>query len=142
VARDDDVLVVAGHAALFLLGAALGLWGVFLVPLRLPGGLEGLSVVIAVVGNLAAARLGGFGFATPLAAAMPGIGWLVSVLVLVGGLPGLPGGGEDVLLPGKLPMDPGIVNVGLGWVFGGALGALAGVLWVAHVVRPRATPSA
>jgi hypothetical protein len=63
VAR-DDLLVVAGHAALLLLGVALGVWGLFLVPLRLPGGVEGLSVVVAIVGNLAAARLGGFGFRT------------------------------------------------------------------------------
>ena len=138
----DDVLVVAGHAALLVLGVALGLWGVFLVPLRLPGGIEGLSVVIAVVGNLAAARLGGFGFATPLAAAMPGIGWLLCVVVLLGGLPGLSSHAEDVLVPGRLPADPGIVAVGAGWVFGGALAALAGVLWVAHLVRPRAAPSA
>ena len=138
----DDVLVVAGHAALLLLGAALGIWGVFLVPLRLSGGVEGLSVAIAVIGNLAAARLGGFGFATPLAAAMPGVGWLLSVVVLLGGLPGLSGHADDVLLPGKLPVDPGIVTVGLGWVFGGAVAALVGVVWVAHLARPRATPSA
>jgi hypothetical protein len=109
------------------------------VPLRLPGGVEGLSVVIAVVGNLATARLGGFGFRTPLAAAMPGIGWLLAVVVLVGGLPGH---ANDVLLPGRLPADPGVVTVGLLWVFGGALAALAGVVWVAHTLRPRATPSA
>ena len=138
----DDILGVAGHAALLLLGFALGVWGVFLVPLRLPGGVEGLSVAIAVAGNLAAARLGGFGFATPLAAAMPGIGWLLSVVILVGGLPGLPGHTGDVLIPGQLRVDPGSVAVGLGWVFGGALAALAGVLWVAHLVRPRIAPSA
>ncbi|HET6818195.1 MAG TPA: hypothetical protein VFH66_13300 [Mycobacteriales bacterium] len=138
----DDVLVVAGHAALFLLGAALGVWGLFTVPVRLPGGVEGLAVVIAVVGNLAAARLGGFGFGTPLAAAMPGIGWLVALLVLVGGLPGLPSHAQDVLLPGRLPVDPGIVTVGLGWVGGGCLAALVGVIWVARGLRPPATPSA
>jgi hypothetical protein len=138
VAR-DDLLVVAGHAALLLLGVVLAVWGLFLVPLRLPGGVEGLSVVIAVVGNLATARLGGFGFRTPLAAAMPGIGWLLAVVVLVGGLPGH---ANDVLLPGRLPADPGVVTVGLLWVFGGALAALAGVVWVAHTLRPRATPSA
>jgi len=131
--------VVAGHAALLLLGVALGVWGLFLVPLRLPGGVEGLSVVVAIVGNLAAARLGGFGFRTPLAAAMPGIGWLLAVVVLVGGLPGH---ANDVLLPGRLPVDPGIVTVGLLWVLGGAVAALAGVVWVAHTLRPPTTPSA
>ena len=135
----DDVLVVAGHAALLLLGAALAVWGMFLVPLRLAGGIEGLSVLIAIVGNVGAARLGGFGFGTPLAAAMPGIGWLVAVLVLAGGLPGHE---LDVLLPGKLAVDPGIVAVGSGFMFGGALAALAGVLWVAHRVRSGTTPSA
>ena len=138
----DNVLVVAGHAALLLLGAALGVWGLFLVPLRLPGGIEGLAVLIAVGGNLGAARLGGFGFATPLAAAMPGLGWLLSVMVLIGGLPGLASHAQDVLLPGSLPADPGVVAVGLGWLAGGVLAALAGVLWVAHRARPLAAPSA
>jgi hypothetical protein len=141
VAR-DDVLVVAGHAALLLLGAALGVWGTFLVPVRLIGGLEGLSVLIAVVGNVAAARLGGFGFGTPLAAAMPGIGWLVAVLVLAGGLPGMPGHDQDVLLPGGLPADPGIVVVGTSFLFAGAVAALAGLLWATHRIRSAATPSA
>ena len=135
----DDLLVVAGHAALLLLGVARGVWGLFLVPLRLPGGVEGLAVVVGVIGNLAAARLGGFGFATPLAAAMPGIGWLLAVIMLVGGLPGH---ANDVLLPGSLPVDPGVVTVGLLWVFGGAVAALAGVIWVAHTLRPPTTPSA
>jgi hypothetical protein len=134
--------VVAGHAALLLLGAALGVWGMFLVPTRLPGGVEGLSVLIAVVGNVAAARLGGFGFGTPLAAAMPGLGWLVAVLVLAGGLPGMSAHAPDVLLPGKLPQDPGIVVVGIGYLFAGAVAALAGVLWASHRIRSAATPSA
>jgi hypothetical protein len=141
VAR-DDVSVVAGHAALLVLGAALGVWGTFLVPYRLTGGVEGLSVLIAVVGNVAAARLGGFGFETPLAAAMPGIGWLVAVLALAGGLPGMSGHDQDVLLPGKLPVDPGIVVVGTAFLFAGAVAALAGVLWAGHRIRSATTPSA
>jgi len=138
----DNVLVVAGHAALLLLGAALGVWGLFLVPVRLTGGVEGLSLLIAVVGNVAAARLGGFGFGTPLAAAMPGIGWLVAVMVLAGGLPGMSGHDQDVLLPGKLPPDPGIVVVGTGFLFAGAVAALGGVLWASHRIRSATTPSA
>lgn len=135
----DDILGVAGHAALLLLGALLGVWGLFLVPLRLPGGVEGLSVLLAVAGNLGAARLGGFGFATPLAAAMPGLGWLLAVILLAGGLPSH---AQDVLLPGSLPVDPGVVAVGMGWMAGGAVAALAGVLWVAYRVRPPTAPSA
>ena len=138
----DNVLDVAGHAALLLLGVALGVWGVFLIPLRLPGGVEGLSIVIAVVGNIAAAWLGGFGFRRPLAAAMPGIGWLVAVFALAGGLPGMSGHAQDVLLPGKLPADPGVVVVGTGFLFAGAVAALAGVLWVQHRLRSAAPPSA
>jgi hypothetical protein len=141
VAR-DDALVVASHAALLLLGAALGVWGTFLVPVRLTGGVEGLSVLIAVVGNVAAARLGGFSLGTPLAAAMPGIGWLVAVLVLAGGLPGMSDHDQDVLLPGKMPTDPGVVVVGTGFLFAGSVAALAGVLWASHRIRSAATPSA
>jgi hypothetical protein len=138
----DGVLRVAGHAALLLLGAALGVWGTFLVPVRLAGGIEGLSVLIAVLGNIAAARLGGFGFGTALAAAMPGIGWLVAVMVLAAGLPGMSGHDQDVLLPGKLPVDPGIVAVGAGFLFAGAVAALAGVLWASHRIHAAARPSA
>ena len=134
--------MVAGHAALLLLGVVLGVLGTFLVPLRLAGGVEGLSILVAVVGNVAAARLGAFGFGTPLAAAMPGIGWLVAVLVLAGGLPGMSGHAQDVLLPGKLPADPGIVAVGTAFLFGGAVAALAGVLWASHRIRSATTPSA
>lgn len=134
--------MVASHAALLLLGVALGVWGMFLVPLRLTGGVEGLSVLIAVVGNVAAARLGGFGLGTPLAAAMPGIGWLVAVMALAGGLPGMSAHDQDVLLPGKLPVDPGIVVVGTGFLFAGAVAALAGVLWASRRIRAAATPSA
>ena len=135
----DDVLLVAGHAALVLLGAMLAVWGLFLVPLRLFGGVEGLSVLIAVGGNLGAARLGGFGFGTPLAAAMPGIGWLVTVLLFAGGLSSH---AQDVLLPGKLPPDPGVVAVGSAFLFGGALAAFAGTIWVGRRARAAARPSA
>jgi hypothetical protein len=140
VAR-DDLLVVAGHSALLMLGLALGVWGLFLVPVRLPGGVEGLAVVVAGLGNVAAARLGGFGFGTPLAAAMPGIGWIVAVLVISGGLPGLPSHADDVVLPGTLAADPSIVAVGSATLVAGALGALAGVLWVAYR-KPPIAPSA
>ncbi|HET7529523.1 MAG TPA: hypothetical protein VFJ98_01035 [Mycobacteriales bacterium] len=130
----DTLLDVAGHVALLLLGAALGVWGTFLVPYRLPGGVEGLSVAIAVVTNLAAARLGGYGFGTALAAAVPGLGWLVTVLVLNAGVPGRIT--DDVLIPGRLDADPGIVVVGTSFLAAGAVAAVAGVLWAARRLRP------
>jgi hypothetical protein len=134
----DDLLGVAAHVALLLLGALLGVWGVFLVPLRLPGGVEGLAVVLAGVTNLAAARLGGFGLGTALAAAMPGIGWLLAVLVLNG----LPGHQGDVLVPGRLAVDPGIVVVGTGFLLVGAVAAIAGTVWASRSLGPLATPPA
>src|SRR4051794_41525866 len=114
----------------------------FLVPTRLPGGVEGLSVLIAVVGNVAAARLGGFGFGTPLAAAMPGLGWLVAVIVLAGGVPGMSAHPPDVLLPGKLPQDPGIGVGGIGYLFAGAVAAPARGLCARPRIPAAPTPSA
>jgi hypothetical protein len=134
------VVVVAGHVALLLLGVMLAVWGTFLVPYRLPHGVEGLAVVLAVVTNLGAAWLGGYGFGTPLAAGMPGIGWLVTVLVLNAGLPGRLT--DDVLIPGKLPTDPGIPVVGNAFLLAGMVSAVVGVVWVGRRRQGSAAPPA
>jgi len=136
--RDGRVVVVAAYAALVLLGGVLAVWDTFLVPLRLPGGIEGLSAVLAFAGNFAAGGLGQFGFGTPLAAAMPGLGWLPTVLVLGGGAPGHAG---DVLIPGSFAADPGVSKVGIGFMVAGAIGAVVAVARASRG-RPAATPPA
>lgn len=113
-----EVPLLACYVALTVLGGALGVWGAFLVPLRLVGGLEGLAVVVAVVGNLGAGLLGGLGTRTRLGAALPGLAWLV-VAVLAG--TGRQEG--DVVVPGSVPHDPAVGKVGMAFLLLGAIAA-------------------
>ncbi|HEU5034163.1 MAG TPA: hypothetical protein VFT62_05305 [Mycobacteriales bacterium] len=111
-------------AMLVLLGAALGMWGSFLVPLRLPGGVEGFADILAVGGNVAAGLLAARGTGSVVASAMPGIGWLVTVLVFTG----VARPSDEVVIPGRLGTDPGVGTVGSIFLFAGAIGAVAAVL--------------
>jgi hypothetical protein len=106
------------YVVLAAIGVVLGVIEAFLVPLRLFDGVEGLSAVLAVVGNVAVGSFGGIGTGTLAGAAAPIIGWFVAVgaLLLIA-----PGG--DVVLVGKLPSDPGVVDAGNAFLF---LGILAG----------------
>jgi len=109
------VLDLATAIALFLLGMAYGGWAVWAVPVRLFGGVEGLSIVITVVGTFGAGLLAAWGLQTWRAALLPIAGWFVvtAVLSLMVG----PGG--DILVPGGLPADPGVVKVGeFNWLAG------------------------
>jgi hypothetical protein len=133
----DRFPLAAVHAVLFLLGAALGVWGAFLIPLRLPGGTEGLADLIAFGGNLgvglAAARLS----SSLPTAATPGIGWLVSVLVL--GSVARPR--DEVVLPGKLAADPGIGTVSALFLLAGALGTVLAVVLANRYTRRTVRPT-
>ena len=121
----DRFPLAAVYSMLVLLGAALAVWGAFLVPLRLPGGVEGLADIIAFAGNLGVGLLAVRGTRTVQAALMPGLGWLVTVLVLL--TVARPSG--EVIIPGGLGDDPGIGVVGTVFLFAGAGGAvLAGLL--------------
>jgi hypothetical protein len=121
---EDPFPIAAVHAVLFLLGAALGVWGAFLIPVRLPGGIEGLADVVALLGNLIIGVAAAWGAGSLLAAAMPGIGWLVSVLVLSS----VARPADEVVLPGKLASDPGIGTVAGLFLFAGALGTVLAVV--------------
>lgn len=135
--QDEDRFPLgAVYAVLVLLGAVLGVWGAFLVPLRLPGGVEGLADLIAFGGNLAVGLLAAWGCRTVPAAAMPGLGWLVSVLVFIT----IVRPGDEVVIPGKIGSDPGIGIVGTLFLFAGATGAVLAVL-IAGRRRPVAAPS-
>lgn len=128
--RADTAVLAAGYVLLLALGAAIGVWGAFLVPLRLPGGVEGLADVIGFGGPLVVGYLGALGLGVAPAAVFPGIGWIVSILLL-----GYSPGG-DVVIPGKLGTDPGIGTVGSLYLVSGLLGTLAaGILASAHLRR-------
>lgn len=94
--------------ALFACGLGYGVWSVWLVPVRLPGGIEGLSLAVTVVGNLLAGLLAGWGLRSRRAPLWPVAGWFfaTAAFALVVG----PGG--DIVVPGGLPADPGVVKVG------------------------------
>lgn len=131
-ASDGGVgLLVAAYVALFLLGAATGVWGAFLVPLRLFGHLEGLADVVGVAGPLVAGYYGAMGVRTAAAAVMPGIGWIVAVLVL-----GYSRGG-DVVIPAGLSNDPGVGVVGKAYLVCGLVGLLGAGVLAARRLRPR-----
>jgi hypothetical protein len=126
----DKAQLAVGLALLLVLGAAIGVWGAFLVPLRLPGGLEGLADILGFAGPLAAGYFGAVGLGVGAAAVFPGIGWILSILML-----GYSPGG-DVVIPGKLGTDPGIGTVGGLYLISGLLGTLAaGVLASMHLRR-------
>lgn len=121
---DDRFPLAAVHAGLFLLGVALGVWGVFLVPLRLPGGVEGLADVIAFGGNLGVGVAAAYGARSLPAAATPGIGWLVAVLTTSS----LVRPSDEVILPSSLGSDPGIGTVATLFLVAGAVGAVLAVV--------------
>ena len=122
--EEDGFPLSAVYAVLFLLGAALGIWGAFLVPLRLPGGIEGLSDVLALVGNIAVGFLAARGARSVPAAAMPGVGWLIAVLAV--GSYVRPA--DEVVIPSKIASDPGIGTVGTLYLLLGAVGAVVAIL--------------
>lgn len=124
------VVLVAGHLLVLLLGVVLAVWGTFLIPLHWPGDVEGVSVVLAFAGNLVVGWLAALGLGTPLAGALPGIGWLVSAIAL-----GSPRAEGDVVIAQGFPADPHLGTVGIVFVFGGAAGALAGVVLGARSLR-------
>lgn len=130
----DRFPLAAVQVVLFLLGAALAVWGAFLVPLRLPGGVEGLADVIALGGNLLVGLAAARGTGSLLAAAMPGIGWLVTVLVLAS----VARPSDEVVLPGALATDPGIGTVSALFLAAGALGTVLAVVISNRTLRPTA----
>jgi hypothetical protein len=133
--QEDRFPLPAVYTVLLLLGAALGIWGAFLVPLRLPGGIEGFSDVLAIVGNIAVGFFAARGACSVPAAAMPGIGWLVAVLVV--GTQARPA--DEVVIPARLGADPGIGTVGTLYLLLGAVGAVVAIL-LANRDRTRWNP--
>ena len=127
--RDGRATLVATYAVLLVLGFALGVWGAFLVPLRLFGHVEGLADVVGLAGPALAGCLGGLGLMSAPAAVLPGIGWILAVLVL-----GYSPGG-DVVIPGSLGNDPAVAVVGTLSLGSGLVGTLVAGVVVARRLR-------
>jgi hypothetical protein len=107
----------------------------FLVPLRLFGGVEGLVVVMAAIGNAGLGMLASFGLDHRSAALAPGLGWFVAASYFT-----FVGHGGDVVVPGGLANDPGVVWVGLLWYFLGVGGF--GVALIVSALAARTRPTA
>lgn len=99
----------------------------FLVPQRLPHGVEGLAVVLTVAGNLVVGLIGGIGTRTVAGALVPLVAWFFMVGFLMSYGPG-----GDVILPGGLAVDPGIPRVTIAFLL---LGVIAGCLAVVLTLR-------
>ena len=134
--KEDRFPLPAVYAVLLLLGAALGIWGAFLVPLRLPGGIEGLADVIAFGGNVLVGYLAARGARSVPAAAMPGIGWLVAVLAVGSFVQPA----DEVVIPASIESDPGIGTVGTLYLLLGAVGAVIAILLANRHRREWTTP--
>jgi hypothetical protein len=124
--------LVAAYVALLVLGLVIGVWGAFLVPLRLFGQLEGLADVVGLAGTALAGCLGGLGLASAPAAVLPGVGWILGVLALSYS----PGG--DVVIPGSLGNDHGVAVVGTLYLGSGLVGTLVAGIIVARRLRRNA----
>lgn len=126
----DRWLTVATHVALFLAGIVVGCWSVFLIPLRLPGGVEGLSDVLALVAGAGLGVLGTWGTRTLVAAVLPGLGALAVVAVATIGGPG-----GDVLIAGGVKGDPGLERVGELMLLAALVAPLLALLFATRLLR-------
>lgn len=117
----------ATYAVLFLLGAILGVIGAFLVPLRIGRQVAPISVVLAVIGNLAVGIFGARGTGSRLGAVAPGVGWLLVAFAL-----GVKRPEGDVIVPGG--------GVGVAFTLGGTLAAAIAIGIVGPGTRDRRRP--
>jgi hypothetical protein len=117
--RLGGLLLISTYVLLFGVGLLAGTNEAFLVPQRLGGGIEGLAAAIAVAGNLAVGMLGGMGTRTTAGAIAPAVGWFVALATVTVVAPG-----GDIVIPGALPADPGVVVVGMITLLGGLLASI------------------
>lgn len=122
-------MLIATYVVLAAIGVVLAIIESFLVPQRIWGGIEGLSAVLAFVGNAVIGSLGGLGTRTVAGAIVPIASWFVTV-----GFVSIYAPGGDVVIAGKLPADPGVVVTGEAFLLLGVLaGGVALVVTVRHL---------
>jgi hypothetical protein len=113
-AKDDGPLVIVGaYFMLFLLGVLEGLIGCFQYS-RALGSFPVAAVAFAVLIGVTCV-LGAWGMQRPLGGLMPAVGWFLTSLVLAMSTPG----GSVVIAN---------TTAGKWYLFGGAAGAIAGVV--------------
>ena len=134
-ADGDRVLLAATLLVLGLLGAAIGVWGAFLIPLQLFGHACGLADLIGVGGIFAAGYLGARGCGLGLAAVAPGIGWIVAIALLGSS------SGDEVVIPSNVGNAPGVGVVGDIYLASGFVGMLLAALLAAQALRRVAAPA-
>jgi hypothetical protein len=122
-------VLIATYVVLAAIGVIAAVIECFLIPQRIFGGVEGLSAVLAFAGNVAVGIAAGLAMRSRLAAAIPTVSWFLTVGLLTVYLPG-----GDVVMPGRLPTDPGVVKVVPAFII---VGILAG--GIATVVTRRYT---
>jgi hypothetical protein len=111
----------AAYALVLLLTFLLAVWGSFLVPFRVGGTLVPVSLLLAVLGNVAVGRAGGrLGGTT--GALVPGLLWLAVALTLASRR-----AEGDVVVPGS--------PIGLLFLLTGAIGSA--VAYGMTVIEPR-----
>jgi hypothetical protein len=123
-------LLLATYVVLAAIGLVLGVIEAFLVPQRIFGGVEGLSAVLAFVGNAIVGSLGGVGTRTMVGAIVPIASWFVAVGALTVYAPG-----GDVVIAGKLPTDPGVVVTGTAFLILGILAGGVALVVTSHYTR-------
>jgi hypothetical protein len=126
----DRLLDAATLVALFVAGVVVGCWCVFLVPLRLPGGIEGASDVVVVVAGAGLGILGAWGTRMLVAAVLPGLGILAVVAVAT-----ITGPGGDVLLAGGVKGDPALGAVGELVLLAAVAGPLIALIVATRLLR-------
>lgn len=131
-------MLVATCAVLVAIGVVLGVIEAFLVPQRLFGGVEGLSAALALLGNALVGSFAGIGTRSTTGPVCFLAGWIVSLGVLIVYAPG-----GDVIIPGALPSDPGVVDAGMAYlilgIFGGGIALLVTSRYTKRVDPPTAS---
>lgn len=132
----ERTVAVLTYCVLFAAGFVLGMIETFLVPLRLFGGVEGLSVMLALVGTASLGSLGGIGTRSAIGVVAPVLGWFAAVGLLMMYAPG-----GDIVVPGKLPADPGVVYVGIAQLLAGLFGGGIAMVVTMRYTRRAITPT-
>jgi hypothetical protein len=129
-------VLAATYVVLAAVGVLTGVLGCFLVPQRLFGGVEGLSVVLAVVGNAGIGTAAGIATRQFAGAVVPVMGWFLTVGFVTVYMPG-----GDVILPGRLQQDPGVTHVTTAFLILGVLAGALALVVTAHYTRRAKTPT-
>jgi hypothetical protein len=123
----EQAVLVLTWIVLGAIGLLAGVIEVFLIPQRVLGGVHGLAVLLAFVGNAALVTFGGVATRTYAGAVVPMLTWIFAVFFA-----GLVRPGGDVIIPGRIPADPAVVWVGQATLIVGIVGCALGLVGTAY----------